>query len=290
MKKLFLMVTAFCVMLSMLTGCGNGNAPKGYKATNNGLYYQFYSNNGGELPNMDDLLEVTLACYVNDSTTIIPASNNILQLSEPSFATDFMEGLAMMHKGDSASFIVNIDSTFYYLFRVPELPAEFNSTDVMRFDVKLNDFYPESEYVNKMVEAIKNQYPEETERAYAEMQQYFALNNIVANPTASGLYYVMIEEGNGEMPEKGDNVKVHYTGMLLDGTVFDSSVERGEPIEVPIGMGYVIPGWDEGILLMSKGEKGVLYIPYYLGYGDRGAGGEIPPFANLIFEVELIDF
>ncbi len=290
MKKVFLMMTAFCVMLSMLTGCGNGNAPKGYKATNSGLYYHFHVNNDGELPNIGDLVEVTIACYVNDTTIIIPASKNILQVGEPSFATDFMEGIAMMHKGDSASFIVNIDSTFHYLFRVPELPKEFNSTDVMRFDVKVNDFYPESEYMNKMIEAIKKQYPEETERAYAEMQQYFAMNNIVATPTASGLYYVMIKEGNGEMPVQGDNVKVHYTGKLLNGNVFDSSVERNEPIEVPIGMGYVIPGWDEGIMMMSKGEKGVLYIPYYLGYGDRGAGADIPPFSNLIFEVELIGF
>ena len=100
----------------------------------------------------------------------------------------------------------------------------------------------------------------------------------------------MTEEGNGEMPANGDNVKVHYTGKLIDGTVFDSSVERGEPIEFTLGVGQVIPGWDEGIMLMSKGEKGVLYIPYYLGYGDRGAGSVIPPFATLIFEVELIDF
>ena len=288
MKRVFVMMTAFCVMLSFLTGCDN--APKGYKTTDNGLYYRFYVNNGGEVPNVGDLVELTLSCVVNDTTVIIPASKNIIQLNEPSFATDFAEGIAMMHKGDSASFIVNIDSTFMNLFRVPELPKEFNSTDIMRFEIKVNDFYPESEYVNKMVEAIKKQYPEETANAYAEMQQYFALNNISASPTASGLYYVQTSEGNGEMPEKGDNVKVHYTGKLLNGKVFDSSVERGEPIEVPIGMGYVIPGWDEGIMLMSKGEKGVLYIPYYLGYGDRGAGADIPPFANLIFEVELIDF
>ena len=259
MKRVFVMITAFCVMLSFLTGCDN--APKGYKTTDNGLYYRFYVNNGGEVPNVGDLVELTLSCVVNDTTVIIPASKNIIQLNEPSFATDFAEGVAMMHKGDSASFIVNIDSTFMNLFRVPELPKEFNSTDIMRFEIKVNDFYPESEYVNKMVEAIKKQYPEETANAYAEMQQYFALNNISASPTASGLYYVQTVEGNGEMPEKGDNVKVHYTGKLLNGKVFDSSVERGEPIEVPIGMGYVIPGWDEGIMLMSKGEKGVLYIP-----------------------------
>ena len=290
MKKVFLMMTAFCVMLSFLTGCGNGNAPKGYKTTDSGLYYRFYVQNDGDLPQVGDLVEVTLSCVVNDTATIIPASSNIIQLNEPAFATDFIEGVAMMHKGDSASFIVDIDLTFKNLFRVPELPTEFNSTDIMRFEVKVNDFYPESEYVSRMVEAIKKNYPEQTERAYAEMQQYFALNNVTATPTASGLYYVMTAEGNGEMPKKGDNVKVHYTGKLLDGKVFDSSIERGEPIEVPIGMGYVIPGWDEGIMMMSKGEKGVLYIPYYLGYGDRGAGADIPPFANLIFEVELIDF
>jgi FKBP-type peptidyl-prolyl cis-trans isomerase len=290
MKKSLLIVSAFCVMLSLLTGCGS-KAPKGYKATSNGLYYHFYvCNDKAELPNIGDLIDLTLGCTINDTNVIIPPSKNIIQLEEPSFMSDFMEGIGMMHIGDSASFIVNIDSTFVNVFRVPELPEEFNSTDVMRFDIKINDFYPESEYKNKMIEAVKSRYPEETAKSYADIQAYFAENNISATPTASGLYYVMTKEGNGEMPEKGDNVKVHYTGKLLDGKVFDSSIERGEPIEVPIGMGYVIPGWDEGIMMMSKGEKGVLYIPYYLGYGDRGAGADIPPFATLIFEVELIDF
>ena len=91
-------------------------------------------------------------------------------------------------------------------------------------------------------------------------------------------------------PQAGQRVKVHYTGKLLDGTVFDSSVERGEPFEFALGAGQVIKGWDEGIALMSKGEKGILYIPYDLAYGQMGAGGVIPPYANLIFEVELIDF
>ena len=290
MKKVFVMMMAFGAMLSMMTSCGNVNAPKGYKTADGGLYYRFHEKNEGNLPQIGDLVELTLSCTVNDTTVIIPASNNIIQLNEPAFATDFMEGIAMMHKGDSASFIVNIDSTFKNVFRVQQLPEEFNSTDVMRFEVKVNDFYPESEYTKKMVEGIKNNYPDETERAKAEMQKYFEENNIEVTPTASGLCYVIQEEGNGVMPKKGDNVKVHYTGKLLDGTVFDSSIERGEPIQVPIGMGYVIPGWDEGIMLMSKGEKGVLYIPYYLGYGDRGAGADIPPFSNLIFEVELIDF
>ena len=84
-------------------------------------------------------------------------------------------------------------------------------------------------------------------------------------------------------------VKVHYTGKLLDGTVFDSSVTRNEPFQFVLGIGQVIPGWDEGLQMMSKGEKGVFYIPYYLAYGNTGSG-PIPPFATLMFEVELIDF
>ena len=289
MKKVFLMMTALCVMLSVLTSCDHSNAPKGYTATESGLYYRFHTNNDGETPAIGDLIDVTMACSVNDTTPILKPAGNVMRLMEPKYYTDIMEGIAMMHKGDSASFIVDIDTTFYYAFGVRKLPKEFTSADVMRFDVKLNDFYPESEYVNKMVEAIKANYPEETARAYAELQQYFALNGISASPTASGLYYVMTAEGNGEMPAKGDNVKVHYTGKLLDGTVFDSSIERNEPIEFPLGMGYVIPGWDEGIMLMSVGEKGVLYIPYYLAYGPKGSAPVIPPFANLIFDVELVE-
>lgn len=290
MKKTFLIVSALCVMLSFLTGCDK-KAPEGYKATKNGLYYRFYQcNKDAELPNIGDIVDLTLGCTINDTTVIIPPSMNIIKLEEPHFMSDFSEGIAMMHIGDSASFIVNIDSTFSNIFRVPELPEEFKSTDIMRFDIKINDFYPESEFKKKMIEAVKARFPEETERAHADLREYFEKNNIEPFQTPTGLYYLKTQEGNGEMPEVGDNVKVHYTGTLLDGTVFDSSIERGEPIDFPLGMGYVIPGWDEGIMLMSKGEKGVLYIPYYLGYGEHGAGGVIPPFATLIFEVELVDF
>jgi FKBP-type peptidyl-prolyl cis-trans isomerase FklB len=105
--------------------------------------------------------------------------------------------------------------------------------------------------------------------------------------TASGLQYKVLQEGSGKSPKATDKVKVHYTGKLTDGTVFDSSVERGEPIT--FGVNQVIDGWTEGLQLMQEGAKWELYIPADLAYGERGAGGQIPPFATLIFEVELLE-
>ncbi len=104
--------------------------------------------------------------------------------------------------------------------------------------------------------------------------------------TESGLQYRVITAGSGDKPAETDEVTVHYTGKLIDGTVFDSSVERGEPATFPLNR--VIPGWTEGLQLMQVGEKAELVIPSDLGYGPRGAGGDIPPNSILIFEVELI--
>jgi peptidylprolyl isomerase len=134
-----------------------------------------------------------------------------------------------------------------------------------------------------------------TEEAAAEVTAPTAEANAAEKPadedvitTVSGLKYVVVQEGTGETPKTGDLVKVHYTGTLEDGTKFDSSVDRGEPIEFVLGRGQVIPGWDEGIALMKVGGKAKLIIPPDLAYGEQGAGGVIPPNATLNFEVELV--
>lgn len=106
--------------------------------------------------------------------------------------------------------------------------------------------------------------------------------------TASGLQYTVDTPGTGAQPQPGQTVAVHYTGWLTDGTKFDSSRDRGTPIEFPLGQGRVIKGWDEGIGLMKVGEKRTLVIPSSLGYGPRGMGGVIPPDATLVFKVELV--
>jgi FKBP-type peptidyl-prolyl cis-trans isomerase FklB len=128
-----------------------------------------------------------------------------------------------------------------------------------------------------------------SEKMRAESQKYLDENKSKPGviTTASGLQYTVLTAGKGKSPKAEDNVTVHYTGKLTDGTVFDSSVERGEP--ATFGVSQVIPGWTEALQLMKEGDKWQIVIPENLAYGERGAGGgQIPPFATLIFEVELI--
>jgi peptidyl-prolyl cis-trans isomerase A (cyclophilin A) len=128
----------------------------------------------------------------------------------------------------------------------------------------------------------------EKERNKLEQQKLIDLSE-GATETSSGLLYFILNEGSGDKPKQGSNVSVHYSGYLLDGTKFDSSHDRGQPISFPIGSGRVIKGWDEGIALLNVGAKAKFIIPPHLAYGERGAGGVIPPNATLIFEVELVD-
>lgn len=103
----------------------------------------------------------------------------------------------------------------------------------------------------------------------------------------SGLQYMVLREGNGKKPVATDKVKCHYEGMLVDGTLFDSSIQRGEPATFPLN--GVIAGWTEGLQLMQEGAKYRFFIPFHLGYGEHGAGQSIPPYSALIFDVELIE-
>jgi len=125
------------------------------------------------------------------------------------------------------------------------------------------------------------------EKEIDDRNVYLQENNITVNPTSSGLYYVEIQEGTDDFAHAGDIVKVHYTGKFLNGDVFDSSYDRGEPIEFTLGIGQVISGWDEGIALMKQGGKATLVIPSNLAYGSNDYHS-IPGYSTLVFEVELV--
>jgi FKBP-type peptidyl-prolyl cis-trans isomerase FklB len=137
------------------------------------------------------------------------------------------------------------------------------------------------QYMSEMME-------KKTEKAKEEGVAFLEQNKSKegVKTTASGLQYKIVNEGTGKTPSPTSSVTVHYVGKLVDGTEFDSSVKRGQP--ATFGLNQVIPGWTEGLQLIKEGGKAILYIPYSLGYGERGAGGVIPPYSTLIFEVELL--
>ena len=145
------------------------------------------------------------------------------------------------------------------------------------------------EFFQKQEEKQRAAAAEMGKKAKEEGEKYLAENakkeGVVTLP--SGLQYLVIKEGNGKRPKATDKVKCHYEGMLVDGTLFDSSVQRGEPATFPLNQ--VIAGWTEGLQLMTEGSKYRFFIPYDLAYGERGAGAQIPPFAALVFDVELIE-
>ena len=288
MKKSILLAAACgLVMAFVATSCEKSAYP-GYKQTESGLYYKYLVKNDGPTAQLGEVVEVNLAYYLDDS--LMYSTSNIPEpvydlVREPSFAGDLYEGLTLMHKGDSMSMIMPADSVFLKMFYSRIVPDFVDSLSIIRWEVKVIDIMTEEEVNARMQAALDEKFAESEET----LRAYLAENNIEATPTESGLVYVCTQAGNGSKPEAGKKVKVHYTGTLLDGTKFDSSVDRGEPFEFPLGMGYVIPGWDEGVAMMSKGEKGILYVPAKLAYGERQAG-PIPAFSNLIFEVELVDF
>ena len=145
------------------------------------------------------------------------------------------------------------------------------------------------DFFRKQEEKQRAEAAEKYKGAKSEGEKYLSENakkeGVVTLP--SGLQYKVLKEGNGKSPKATDKVVCHYEGMLVDGTMFDSSIQRGEPATFPLN--GVIAGWTEGLQLMKEGAKYRFFIPYQLGYGERGAGASIPPFAALVFDVELIE-
>ena len=145
------------------------------------------------------------------------------------------------------------------------------------------------DFFRRQEEKQRAEAAEKYKGAKSEGEKYLSENAKKEGVTTlpSGLQYKVLKEGNGKSPKATDKVVCHYEGMLVDGTMFDSSIQRGEPATFPLN--GVIAGWTEGLQLMKEGAKYRFFIPYQLGYGERGAGASIPPFATLVFDVELIE-
>lgn len=163
------------------------------------------------------------------------------------------------------------------------------SIEIIRVGEKAENFKSDQAAFDYLMDNLDKIQKEKAIAALEEEQNLIKEQWPDAVTTPSGLKYVVVAEGDGDTPEKGTMVTVHYTGKLLNGKKFDSSVDRGQPIDFPVGKGQVIKGWDEALLGMKKGEKRVLIIPPDLGYGPGGRG-PIPPNAYMVFDVEMVNF
>lgn len=259
-----------------------------YKQDKSGVRYLMLKSNKTPLVKIDDVVTLQIK-YTNTKDSVLFDSWKMggplqLKVTKPQFKGDLMAGLVLMHAGDSASFLISADSLFAKTFNM-EMPSFVEKGSDLKFTVKVIKSIAEAELKAEEIKTQKQKDMQET----LDIEKYIKDNNLTVVTTASGLKYVMTVEGTGEQAQSGKTVRVHYTGRLLDGTKFDSSLDRNDPLEFMLGQGMVIRGWDEGIALLKVGGKALLIIPSNLAYGARGAGNVIPPFTPLTFEVELVE-
>ncbi len=270
--------------------------------TSQGYEYIVHKSTGAAKPNSGDY--VYFHAYVRNGDSVVMNTRTQpqmphFQLSDPTAPKDpaqqaspVEDVLRMLAIGDSATIFIPLDT-------VKNKPAGFEEATMLYYDIVLVDIKTNEAYMaeaakereTKMAEAeVTMARLPEIEASAADVLKKYKSGALASQikTTASGLKYLIKEEGSGPMPTPGKPVTVHYHGLLADGKMFDSSFGRGEPIEFPLGVGQVIPGWDEGLALLKQGGKATLFIPYQLAYGEAGSPPVIPPKAELIFYVELV--
>ncbi|MGM0613557.1 MAG: FKBP-type peptidyl-prolyl cis-trans isomerase [Bacteroidota bacterium] len=198
----------------------------------------------------------------------------------PDYPFKWDEALKTMKKGEKATFLLPSEQA---------LGAEGEEDIIppytpLLLEITIKDVLSKQEYQNQQLDNERTKRKEASQK----LDNYLKENNIQTKPTSSGLIYITQHEGKGPKPQEGDTALVHYKGYLLNGEVFDSSYERGKPIEVVIGQRGLIEGWLEAIPKMKEGEKAKIILPWKIAYGKQGKGS-IPPYANLVFELELTE-
>ena len=281
--RVLLLIVAFGS--TILSSCSYFGDYPGFKKTDSGLLYKFHEKNDSRKAEIGDFITIEMRYTTNEDSLLFDGNGETipLELVKPVFDGDINEALAMMSKGDSATFVIRADSFLLKNALLSRLPDFIDEESRIIFDIRMHNIQSLEELEReKSIARIEGLKKEEE-----AINAYILENNISVNPDATGLYYIPIRKGTGQQASAGHRVSVHYTGKFLDGTLFDSSYSRGKPIEFELGRGYVISGWDQGILKMKKGGKALLLIPSDIGYGE--GRGQIPPYTPLLFEVELID-
>ena len=298
MKKTIKMATLLVAAATMLAACGGD----GFKRTENGLMYKFETknSNGQQVQDGDVLVgEMTIRFDTVQIFSNAGHPDRILQ-AQRSFDGDLYEGMMMMHVGDKATFAIEADTMAKFL-QPNQMPPFYEPGKGMKiyYEIDLQDIVTHDEIMAEQNNFMKEM-QERQQNEPDEIAAYVAKNNITAKPDNNGLYIIVKKKGNGAKVAAGRTVSMNYTGRLLDGTMFDSSVESDakdggiyqagrqyEPLTYTVGQMSLIRGWENGVMGQPEGTKLQLIIPSALGYGPQGAN-TIPPYSPLVFDIEIV--
>lgn len=249
---------------------------------------------GKSKPTFGDYLQLIITYKtINDSVFFDSYYNNptgkvILPFAHSTFKGSFEEGLTTMNAGDSVSFIVNADSLFRKFFKA-QLPMFLKQNDVVKMDVKLHRILNKEEYEKEILsfQQLEEDYDIEEQR---KLQSYLDTDQQQFSPLDNGMYYLPERQGAGETVKSGDLIRINYKGYFLNGKKFESTYERGQPLEFTFGeQGQVIKGIEYAISLLNEGAKAKFIIPSQLAFGKTGSStGIVPPYSTLIYEIELV--
>jgi len=287
-----IITTAF---IFTLTACGQLD----YKKTSSGIAYKIFSEGKGPVIKVGQFVKFNLKVIKTDSAekkdTLLSSSYGKLANYTPIDSSmlkgnqySFLEVFPLMHVGDSAVCVLLVDSLIKKSGGM--LPPFFKKGEKIMAYMRILDVFNNQD-------AVKADYDKAIEGEKAKelvvIEKYLKEKNITAQKTAAGVFVEIQKPGDGVKVDSGKSVTVMYTGKLFSGKVFDSNIDttfkHTQPFTFTLGRGSVIKGWDDGLKLFKKGGKGRLFIPSSLAYGPRGAGADIEPFSNLMFDVEVVD-
>jgi FKBP-type peptidyl-prolyl cis-trans isomerase len=290
MKKI-LFISLIAATAIFTTSCNGG-----FKKTDGGLLYKFYQQNkDARQAQVGDILEGYIVIMSDSIIKYQSVKPEIFfQISEQSmFSGDINEGLSLVHEGDSVVFKVSVDSMAKYQGGVNTTGQQYAT-----YGIKVTRIFSKSEYFAEQAAEAERMKPIED----SLINNYLKENKLSVKPTESGLYFIPVRKGSGAKLMQGETVKINYVGKMLDGRVFDGNWEselkkagvntedgrgRFNPMQITLGVGQVIPGFEEAIMLMQTGGRATVIIPSSLAYGAQG-NQSIPPFSPLVFDLEIV--
>lgn len=295
MKRSFRLFAVIALGATLLASCGDG-----FKTTKDGLRYKFLeTNKDAQQVQTGDVLVGTCVLKLGDSILgRVDNPDRILMAGTSAFPGDLPEGLLMMHIGDKAIFEVEADSVANYGFRFPPYYKPGTGMKLI-YEINLTDIISQEEIAQEQANYMENMQQAQAAEKEA-LAKYVADKKIKATPDEDGLYIIVNKKGNGPKVEIGRQVAINYTGRLIDGKVFDTSIESVakengifdanrpyEPLSYRVGEQSLIRGWEKGVINQPAGSKLTLIIPSALGYGPQDLG-RIPANSSLIFDLEIV--